>query len=109
MKKFQYNCKRCGACCKWPGPVRLKDREIDSIAAFLDLTTEEFINKYTKLTEDRRGLTLIENYDGACIFYIEIPSSCRINDVKPEQCLSFPYIWRFDGWEKYCKGVGSME
>ena len=57
-KKFQ--CNRCGTCCKWPGYVRLKDNEIANIAFFLNLKIEEFTERFTILTSDRRSLSLIE-------------------------------------------------
>ncbi len=98
-----FQCKRCGTCCKWSGYVRLKENEITNIANFLGLSELEFIEKYTKLTSDRRGLSLIEKEDGSCIFFND-PPGCQINPVKPLQCRNFPLIWNFEGWEKFCKG-----
>ncbi|NMA41455.1 MAG: hypothetical protein GX937_14895, partial [Lentisphaerae bacterium] len=35
-------CQRCGACCRWPGIVRLREQEIAPIADFLGMTVEAF-------------------------------------------------------------------
>jgi Fe-S-cluster containining protein len=103
-----FKCVRCGNCCKWSGYVRISQNEINLIADYLDMTIDNFIDKYTRLTSDRRGLSLIENPDGSCIFYKESPSGCEINDVKPIQCRNFPFIWNFEGWEKECRGTGGI-
>jgi len=107
IKDGAFECLRCGACCRWPGPVRVSEAEIDAIAAFLSLSSERFIDEFTCLTEDRRGLSLIEKEDGSCIFHEE-PSKCAINAVKPKQCRDFPLGWSFPGWEEYCDGGRSV-
>ena len=100
-----FQCRRCGNCCRWPGHVHVDDREIDAIAAMLGMTPELFIEKYTRLTEDRRGLSLIENEAGHCIFLENTdPASCRIDENKPRQCRDFPARWNFPGWEDECAG-----
>ena len=100
-----FQCRRCGNCCRWPGHVHVNDREIDAIAAMLGMTPELFIEKYTRLTEDRRGLSLIENEQGHCIFLENTePASFRIDENKPQQCRDFPARWNFPGWEDECAG-----
>ena len=103
-KKGNFICARCGSCCRWPGYVRLKDDEIAKISDFLGLNKYEFTDQYTNLTSDRRGLSLIEKSDGSCVFFIQNPSGCLINPVKPEQCRNFPILWNFEGWENLCRG-----
>ena len=68
MSEARYLCQRCGNCCRWPGFVRLDDQEINSIAAFLQLTPAEFIEQHTELRPSRSGLMLKSNPDGSCIF-----------------------------------------
>lgn len=99
----EFVCQRCGACCEWPGPVRVSDDEIDDIAAFLGVSPQLFIDEYTCLTEDRRGLTIIEGLNGECCFYRE-GDGCVINPVKPRQCRDFPVRWNFPGWRNQCAG-----
>lgn len=103
-----FHCARCGACCRWEGPVRLSEEEIDAIAEFLGMGVSHFLNEYTVLAPDRRCLSLTEREDGSCIFYDDAAKACRINDAKPKQCRDFPYRWRFPGWEKLCAGAALM-
>ena len=108
-KKFE--CKRCGNCCRWSGYVRIDSSEIDAIAAFLGFSSEEFIAKYTRLTADRSGLSLLENPDGSCPYLVDSPEgpACRLQAVKPRQCCDFPLKWNFPGWEKECAGGKVMQ
>lgn len=97
-------CQRCGACCRWEGDVCVTDEDITAIAAFLGLSEEDFIDRYCRLQKSRRGLSIIDAEDGACIMLTE--TGCRIQPVKPQQCKDFPYKWNFPGWEKLCPGAG---
>lgn len=104
-KFANFKCARCGNCCKWHGFVRLKEAEIDAIAEFLQLSTEDFLDKYTVLTPDRRSLSLTERENGECCFYDSENSLCIIQKVKPQQCIDFPQKWNFEGWENECEGA----
>lgn len=95
-------CRRCGACCRWPGYVRLTAGDADAIAGHLGLEPRDFIEQYAAITEDRRSLTLIERPDGGCIM-LTGDNLCRINSVKPRQCRDFPERWRFPGFEVLCQ------
>lgn len=105
MKKFV--CARCGACCRWPGAVKLEDAEVDAIAAELGISVEEFLAEHTEITPDRQHLSLKEKPNGECE-YLTVDSSglpsCQIEKVKPRQCRIFPEKWNFPGWEKKCAG-----
>jgi len=63
----------------------------------------EFIQDYTRLTQDRRGLALRDKSNGECIFLSG--SECLVHAVKPQQCREFPNLWNFPGFEKICKAV----
>lgn len=98
-----HECQRCTACCRWPGQVRLSEAAITQIAAFLQLEEREFIQRYTLLSADRRGLILADQPDGACIFLKE--SNCQIQPVKPQQCRDFPNLWNFPGFTDKCQAI----
>ncbi len=98
----KFKCIRCGACCRWRGYVRLKGDEIEEIAKFLGTNADEFTKKYTYLTHDRKSLTLTDQEDGSCVFYRHDPPACFIQEVKPEQCRTFPEKWAHQGWENDC-------
>lgn len=105
MKKFV--CVRCGACCRWPGAVKLEDAEVDAIAAELGISVDEFLAEHTEITPDRQHLSLKEKPNGECE-YLTVDSQglpcCQIEKVKPRQCRIFPEKWNFPGWEKKCAG-----
>lgn len=100
-----FKCKRCGACCKWSGYVRLLGDESEYIANFLELELHFFTAQYTVLTRDRRNLSLIEKANGNCIFFNDDPPGCAINPVKPKQCRNFPHQWNFADWQSGCEGA----
>ena len=109
MKKFI--CRRCGNCCRWKGCVKVKEKEVDLIAAFLGLPVEDFIDKYTRLTPDRMHLSLLEKEDGSCQWLSEengLPT-CLIDPVKPVQCRDFPLKWNFPNWQTKCGGTIAEE
>ena len=98
-----YECQRCTVCCRWPGQVRVTDAEIARLADFLGLGEHEFIQRYTRLTQDRRGLALQENPDGACIFLTG--NDCAVQSVKPQQCRDFPNLWRHPEAANQCRAI----
>lgn len=98
-----YVCQRCTACCKWPGDVRLEEEEIPRIAAFLDLSETEFLDRFTRLRTNRQGLSLIEKENHECIMLEG--NSCLIHPVKPSQCAGFPNKWNFPGWREVCEAT----
>lgn len=100
---IHYQCVRCTECCRWPGRVELGGSEISALAAFLGLEERDFIERYTQLRRDRRGLALLDAADGACVFLDG--RDCRVQPVKPRQCREFPNGWSFPGFEKLCRAV----
>lgn len=100
MTPPKYLCERCTNCCRWPGDVKLSGKEINAIASFLGMPENEFIQQYTRLRTNRRGLSLIDQSDGACIFLDGL--NCKIQPVKPQQCRDFPNAWNFPGWRDVC-------
>lgn len=96
-------CQRCSACCRWPGQVRLSEAEIARLAKYRDLTEHDFIQQFTRLTSDRRGLALMDKPNGECIF-LEA-GQCAVQSVKPQQCRDFPNLWNFPGAEDSCRAL----
>ena len=86
----------------------MNEEELDRLAAAVGVTPVQFAADYTRLTQDRRGLTLVEQADGTCIF-LEESGECRVHAVKPQQCRDFPLKWHFPGVEKCCPGILKME
>jgi hypothetical protein len=68
--------------------VRLTDGEVARLASFKGLSEYQFIQEFTRLTEDRRGLALKDKPNGECIFLEG--NDCAVQAVKPQQCREFP-------------------
>ena len=98
-----HECQRCTACCRWPGEVRLGEGEIARLARQLELTEHEFIQRFTRLTNDRRGLSLLDRPNGECVFLAG--DDCSVQPVKPQQCRDFPNLWNFPGFERLCRAI----
>ena len=106
---IRFACQQCGACCTGaPGVVRVSAREIEPIAAFLDIPAQELIATVLFPWED--GHSVREDADGRCLFYED---GCRIYPVRPRQCRIFPF-WvsnlrseaRWDSIRRQCPGIG---
>jgi Fe-S-cluster containining protein len=105
----EFHCHRCGHCCRHEGEVRLTDGEAEAIAETLGLDTPVFTDQFTRLREDRLGLSLTEHPDGSCIFLEGAPPSCKIQKAKPRQCREFPQAWRYEDWKTICPAAASLE
>lgn len=96
-------CQRCGNCCRAPGYVHLLPGEGEVIAALLGISERNFFDRYTRLTADRRGLSLTEASDGSCIF-LQPDNLCRIDAAKPAQCRDYPALWNSELLDAACAG-----
>ena len=74
------------------------------MAAHVGMTVGDFTRGYTRLTDDRRGLSLVERADGACVF-LSGTGECIIQSVKPRQCREFPVVWSYPGFEANCRAM----
>jgi Fe-S-cluster containining protein len=83
--------------------VRLSAVEISRLAAFKGLTEPAFIQQFTRLAQDRQGLALMDQQDGACIFLED--GNCAVQPVKPQQCRDFPNLWNFPGAGEFCQAI----
>ncbi|MFC1667988.1 YkgJ family cysteine cluster protein [Chlamydiota bacterium] len=102
VSKNKFNCRYCGNCCRIQGYVYLDDSDVSKISRFLGFTEKRFIEKYTRVNENRYKLSLIERKNGACVFLNN--NKCLIYTVRPWQCKSFPYKWTVSEIEQFCSG-----
>jgi len=99
-----FQCRRCTNCCKWEGDVVLADNDVEKMAEFLKISPLEFVHKYTRLRDNRQGLSLIDKEGSTeCIMLDGI--DCRLQDVKPYQCTGFPNRWNFENWREACEAI----
>jgi len=100
-----FACTRCNQCCRRPGFVYVKMREIDRMASFLKLQRSDFLERYCELDEGRHVLKSLP--DDACIFLTD--EGCSVNPAKPGQCRSFPKAWRDPDSFDYCEGIKALK
>ena len=108
----EFECHRCGNCCKGEGLVRIGRAEADRLAEFLGLTRRQFLRRYA-LGDGVGHWRLIEqaNPEMWCIFLEQDEEgnyACRVNSVKPDQCRSFPAKWRNEDSYRTCAGLKAL-
>jgi len=79
----EYDCCKCNNCCR-EYSISLTKNDIKAIAAFLNLSEQEFSDKYGTKSFDGHTLT------PPCCFLKE-NGACAIQTCKPKKCLDFPY------------------
>lgn len=107
---IRFQCKRCGACCNGaPGIVRVNEREVAGIAAYLGMSDSGVVDAY--LSPRENGYRVREAPDGRCLFF---ESGCRIYPVRPLQCRTFPFWFanlrseaRWEAVRRECPGIGA--
>jgi Fe-S-cluster containining protein len=67
------------------------------------MNEHEFIQNYTRIRQDRKGLALADKPNGECIFLEG--NDCAVQAAKPRQCRAFPNLWNFPGFDKVCHAV----
>ena len=115
-----FECQRCGHCCKGDGQVRFGVDEAHRMADHLGLKLKDFLGKYalkigpgrymlkdrwaedheTGLGREQWCVHLFRGDDGRY--------GCCVNNVKPDQCESFPYKWRNADSFRTCAGLRLM-
>ena len=102
--RFHYVCQRCTACCRWPGDVNVSEEEVSVIAEFLGMEEHEFVQEFTRINDNRTGLSLVDREGSSACIMLD-GEDCRIHPVKPTQCRGFPNRWNFPGWREVCEAI----
>ena len=100
MNTFQ--CQRCGACCRQPGFVYLKEGDTGRLAGHLGMDVYQFTGEECLLLE-RRHLALKKRPDETCRFLGA--RGCEVYEARPAQCRDFPLNWKTEKSLKYCEGL----
>jgi uncharacterized protein len=88
MSQVAFDCQRCSQCCHGEGGISLQPEEVPQAAALLDLTPEQFIERFCQL---RQGSYLIKtNQAGDCALLG--PEGCLIHQAKPRICRRWPFF-----------------
>jgi Fe-S-cluster containining protein len=99
-------CDTCqGACCTGEsGSIFATKLEFENIATFLDVSMDDLKQKYLKKVKNRYSIAEIrynDSYD--CIFYDRPSNGCKIYDVRPTQCRTFPFWDYFKNYPQELK------
>jgi Fe-S-cluster containining protein len=84
-----FECLKCGDCCRGYGGTYLTDRDIKTIAAYVQKDLDVFKANYCRASGSRTFLT--QQHNGYCIFW-DRDHACTIHPVKPRMCRQWPYI-----------------
>ncbi|NKQ41796.1 MAG: YkgJ family cysteine cluster protein [Sulfurovum sp.] len=92
-------CTDCGGhCCTGEsGYIWAKYAEIEKMADFVNLSTEEFATMYLRKVKHRYSLRekILTEDNYACVFFDDSIKRCSIYPVRPLQCCTFPF------WEQF--------
>ena len=88
-------CKTCKAkCCIGEGYVFLNDDDIKGLSAFLGVSKDEFLDKYTRRVFGKIALIdLVIKNQKRCVF-LDDDYRCEVYPQRPSQCRNFPF------WER---------
>ena len=100
MKNFQ--CQRCGVCCRQSGFVYLTEGDAERLAARLGMDAYLFAETHCLLL-DRKHLALKKHPDETCLFLR--PDGCAVYEARPVQCRDFPLSWKTERSLSYCGGL----
>lgn len=110
-RALYFRCTKCGDCCRRPGWVFLKPVEAERIAVKLLGDDGKASQLVGELWEEKGDEFIIE-VTGNRGCPLLGPDGCRVHDVKPDQCRTYPF-WpellesekAWDAERKYCEGI----
>ncbi len=106
-------CASCGGrcCIGESGYIWVNYPEIEAISKYLNLSVENFAKEYLIRAKNRYSLKefKVKELGYSCIFFDTDKRLCKIYDVRPKQCRTFPFwgVFKDDTTEliKECPGV----
>ncbi|MCV6607676.1 MAG: YkgJ family cysteine cluster protein [Campylobacterales bacterium] len=104
---FSFNptkCEECGGkCCKGEsGNIWVDEKEIESIANFLNVTEEALEKGCLKSISGKFSIKDIQvKSERVCFFFDLEKQNCSIYDVRPTQCRTFPFWENVKNNRKY--------
>lgn len=108
----EFQCHRCGNCCKGDGVVKFGRREAGRMAKHLGMSRTAFIERYAvSVAPATWWLRDQDNEEQWCIFLRRDADGlygCEVNEAKPDQCGSFPARWRNGDSYEDCAGLRAL-
>lgn len=84
----KYDCSKCRNCCK-KLRGQFEDYELDICSKHLNMSKQEFIDKYLTFDKDERAY-VCKNIP--CDLFVN--NECILNDCKPSSCKEYPFTLR---------------
>jgi len=103
---LRFECTGCGACCTGaPGYVWVNQAEIEAMAEAMAMDVNLFEKRYVRRVGIRKSL--VEFPGGDCVLFDDTRKSCRVYDVRPRQCRTWPF-WASnlrspEHWQEVCE------
>ena len=104
---LRFECTQCGACCSGePGFVWVDENEIESLAAEMDLTVDEFEYQFVRRSGAEQEL------EGVPRWRLHPAGSrdsrkCTVYDARPIQCRTWPFwdsnLKKRKDWKETCE------
>jgi len=103
---LRFQCIGCGRCCTGePGYVYVIKSEIEALARAAGLELAEFEKSFIRRVGVRKSLVELPN--GDCVFFDNLTRRCRVYEVRPRQCRTWPFwesnVCTPDAWEETCR------
>ena len=103
---LRFQCSGCGDCCTGePGAVWVNEEEIAELAAYVGKDEVAFEREFVRRKGIRR--TLMERFDGDCVFFDKASRGCRVYPARPTQCRTWPFWERNvaspETWQETCE------
>lgn len=91
--KVKLNCVICDKCCEYRGNIKLTPINVLQISEYLKIGLEDFLKNYTQSIESSPEIVLKGiGKKRVCIFNDRESNRCKIQKVKPIQCVVFPLV-----------------
>ena len=92
--KVNLNCSLCEKCCEYRGDIKITPINVLEISKYLNITIQEFIDNYTEEVKGDEPEIVIKGVGDKkeCIFNDRQNFKCKINKIKPMQCVVFPLV-----------------
>ncbi len=91
--KVKLDCPLCDKCCEYRGNIKLTPINVLQISKFLKISIDEFLNEFTEKTENEIEIVLKGiGEKKVCILNNRNNNKCKIQKVKPVQCVVFPLV-----------------
>ncbi len=111
---LHFECQQCSHCCRdFPGLVKLSQEDLLRLAAWAELTAEQFKQVYCRSVEcaDKKTYLVLKELSNCdCIFWQN--GGCIAYEARPLQCRTFPFwtsvLKSKETWEeagKSCPGI----